>query len=121
MKEITIIEDDRITQFLLKTLLLKEGYIVNCVMDGKEILEKKSLFSVDLVILDIMMPNMYDSAKLISVYQNITAPIIVMSSMDKSDGIYFTKKINAESYFTKPLDHRDIINEVNDILSSVNI
>ena len=116
MKKVTIVEDDKITQYLLSSLLLKEGYEVNSIVDGLDIIENKNVLNSDLIILDIMMPNIYDSSSLISLYKNLNVPIIVMSSMDKSDGIYFTKKINGESFFTKPFDHRDIISEVNNLL-----
>ncbi len=118
MKEITIIEDDKITQYLLKMLLVKEGYIVNCVIDGNEIFENESLLAVDLIIVDIMLPTIFNSAKLISLYKNIVAPIVVISSMKKFDGISFTKKINGESFFGKPFDLKEIIYEVNDLLKT---
>jgi len=120
MKKITIVEDDKITQYLLKCLLIKEGYSVTSITDGQDIIENKDVLSTDLIILDIMLPNIYDSSTLIGLYKDIDAPIIVMSTMDKFDGIYFTKKINAESFFSKPLDHREVVNEVNDILNSEN-
>jgi DNA-binding response OmpR family regulator len=116
MKEITIIEDDKVTQYLLRTLLVKEGYKVNSILDGIDILENKKLLKGDLIILDIMLPNINDSSTLISLYEKLNIPIIVISSMDKYDGIYFTKKINAESFFNKPFDHREIVNEIKDIL-----
>ena len=118
MKEITIIEDDKVMQYLLKSQLVKHGYKVNSVIDSKEIFENDKLLNVDLIILDIMMPNMFDSSKLISIYQKIKVPIIVISSMEKDDGIYFTKKIEGECFFKKPFEHRDIINEVNALLNS---
>lgn len=117
MKKITIIEDDRITRHLLQSLLRKEGYIVHCIDDGEDLMSNVNQINADLVIADIMMPNIYDSSKLISIYQNINKPIIVISSMDTFDGVYFTKKIDGESFFPKPLDFRTIIEEVNDLLN----
>ena len=81
----------------------------------QELLDNKSLLIVDMVIIHIKLPNNYNASKLISIYQNIIAPIIVISSMNKYDGIYFTKKIDGESFFQKPFDYRDIINEVNNL------
>lgn len=116
MKKITIIEDDRITRHLLQSLLRKEGYAVHCIEDGEDLINNVCKINSDLVIADIMLPDVYDVGKLISIYQNINRPIIVISSMDTYDGVYFTKKIDAESFFPKPLDFRDIVKEVNELL-----
>ena len=120
MKKIAVVEDDKVTQYLLSSLLVKEGYKVKSISNGRDILENEKILISDLIILDIMLPNIYDSSKLISLYENLKIPIIVISSMDKYDGIYFTKKINGESYFSKPFDYRDIINEVKDLLKPMN-
>jgi DNA-binding response OmpR family regulator len=116
MKKITIIEDDRVTRSLIQKLLRKEGYIVHGIEDAEDLVNNVYTINADLVIADIMMPHVYDVGKLISIYQNLDKPIIVISSMDSYDGIYFTKKINGESFFQKPLDFRDLVKEVNDLL-----
>jgi DNA-binding response OmpR family regulator len=120
MKKIAIIEDDKVTQYLLSSLLVKEGFKVKSIIDGNEILENEKVLISDLIILDIMLPNIYDTTKLVKLYENLNIPIIVISSMDKYDGIYFTKRINGESYFSKPFDYRVIIKEVKDLLKPIN-
>lgn len=116
MKKITIIEDDRVTRLLLHKLLKKAGYIINEIDNAEDLINNVHNINADLLIVDIIMPYVYDVGKLISIYQNLDRPIIVISSMDTYDGVYFTKKINGESFFPKPIDFRGLVKEVNDLL-----
>lgn len=111
MKEILIIEDDKVMQLLLRNLFKDAGYAVESIMDGKDILDINTS-SADLIIVDMMIPHVYESAELINLYKDHKAPIIVVSSIDEEDGIYFKKKINAQAFFSKPFDSKKLLKEV---------
>ena len=49
----------------------------------------------------MMIPHIYDSSELINLYKDNEAPVVVVSSIDKEDGLYFSKKINAQAFFSK--------------------
>ena len=66
----------------------------------------------------MMLPNIYDSSELISIYQDLEIPIIVISSIDEEDGLYFAKKINALAFFKKPIDHEKFLIKVNSVLKN---
>jgi len=118
MKKIIIIEDDKVMQFLLRNLLKDAGYSVKSIVDGSEITaNNKVLLMADLIILDMMIPHLYESSQLIDIYKSLETPIIVMSSIDKEDGEYFTRKINAHTFFNKPFEPEKLLNEVNIILN----
>ncbi len=121
MKTILIIEDDKVTQFLLNNAFQNQGYNTKSIHDGRDLIKNESLIQGDLIILDIMMPNIYDSSQLVALYEKISIPIIVISSMEKEDGIYFTKKIGGESFFSKPLDPNILVNEVNDVFRNIEV
>ena len=107
MKEILIIEDDIVMQFLLRNLFTEAGYNIKSIMDGKDLYENKDVLSADLIILDMMIPHIYDSSDLINLYKDHKSPVVVVSSIDKEDGLYFCKKISAQAFFSKPFDSKD--------------
>ena len=58
MFRILVVDDDKNTRKLLKAVLENDGYEVVTVEDGKAALEMMNRTYIDLVVLDIMMPNM---------------------------------------------------------------
>jgi len=117
-KKILIIEDDIVSQHLLRNMLSQEGYKTESIMDGSDILSDLSVLKSDLILLDMMIPHLYESSDLINLYKDVTTPIIVMSSIDKEDGEYFANKIGARAFFPKPLNYLELIIKVNSILST---
>jgi len=120
MKEILIIEDDIVMQFLLRNLFTEAGYTIKSIMDGKELFDNIDALSTDLIILDMMIPHIYDSSELINLYKDHEAPVVVVSSIDKEDGLYFSKKINAQAFFSKPFDSKELLHKVNSLLHKEN-
>tara|TARA_B100000809_G_C15135358_1_gene530316 strand:+ start:2287 stop:2679 length:393 start_codon:yes stop_codon:yes gene_type:complete len=118
MKKILIIEDDLVSQHLLRNMLALEGYITESIMDGSDILSDLTVLKSDLILLDMMIPHLYESSDLINLYKDVTTPIIVMSSIDKEDGEYFTKKIDAQAFFPKPLNYLELIIKINSVLTT---
>jgi len=57
-KRIMIIDDEENIRFLYKEELEEEGFAVECAKNGREALDKLSLFKPDLITLDIKMPEM---------------------------------------------------------------
>ncbi|HYO75669.1 MAG TPA: response regulator [Thermoanaerobaculia bacterium] len=58
MAKILIAEDDRGIQTLLSTILTREGFAVECVSDGAEAMRRLNARHYDVVLLDLMMPNL---------------------------------------------------------------
>lgn len=104
MKEnLLIVEDDEAIASILKEYLEKEGYEVNWASTGKEGLEDFKAGSFELVMLDIMLPEMdgFTLCKNIR-WINQDIPIIIISAkqkdMDKVKGL----TLGADDYITKP-------------------
>lgn len=117
MKEILIIEDDEVMQLLLRNLFSDAGYKVKSIMDGTDI-NDINISKSDLIIVDMMIPHIYESSDLIDIYKGHQVPIIVVSSIDKEDGLYFTKKINAQAFFNKPFKSSELLKKVNSLLDT---
>ncbi|KAB8126084.1 response regulator transcription factor [Gracilibacillus oryzae] len=115
MKRISILiaEDEAEISDLIAFHLEKEGYQVMKAYDGEKALEFIETYSIDLVILDIMMPKMdgYEVTRAIREHHNM--PIIFLSAktsdFDKVQGLV----LGADDYMTKPFTTIELVARVN--------
>jgi two-component system alkaline phosphatase synthesis response regulator PhoP len=109
-KKILLVEDE---EHLLKTILLNlelEGYAVITAIDGIDALKKFRTAAVDLIILDVMLPelNGFDVCEEIR-KENTRVPILFLTakgtSADKVKGL----KLGADDYLTKPFNLEELL------------
>lgn len=119
--KIVCIEDDPKTIDLVKLILKKEGFEVTGVDNGRDGLSVIEEIRPDLVLLDLMMPDM-DGWE---VYQSMRAnenmrqvPVIVLTakaqSIDKVLGLHIAK---VDDYITKPFSPGELIQSVRKVLA----
>ena len=119
MSNILIIEDEKSVSEILKAYLEKEGYGVCCTdsgLDGMEIFRKEK---IDLVILDLMLPDI-DGEEVCKILRRISDVYIFMLTAkstlsDKIEGL----NIGADEYLTKPLSPRELTARVNALFRRV--
>src|SRR3989344_6698786 len=118
-KKILVIEDEPHISKLVKFILEKNGFDVMQAFVGQEGLEMSKKEKPNLIILDVMMPNMdgFEAAKrLTSMKETKNIPIIMLSSAaqfkDKMKGI----ESGAVDYITKPFDNNELIAKVKECL-----
>lgn len=108
MKKILVCDDEISILNMIKIFLTKEGYEVITANCGREALSLISSKSPDLIILDVMLPdiNGFDILKTISTKYKI--PVIMLTAksdtVDKILGLEF----GADDYVTKPFDMREL-------------
>ena len=111
MKNILIIEDDLRIRRILQLELEHEGYLVSLAKDGKEGLEKAKLIRYDLILLDLMLPEISGEEVCKELRKNSDVPIIVLTAkenirskvelLDKGADDYITKPFNIEELFAR--------------------
>jgi len=106
--KLLIVEDNMINQLLLKTILEKEDYIIDLANDGLIGLEKVKKNSYDVILMDLMMPEMngFDATKEIRSLniKSSQTPIIAVTA-DVSKGVQEKcKAIGMNDYISKPID-----------------
>ena len=115
IKILTVDDDDNICQ-LLKLYLVKEGYSTFICHNGKEALKKIDEEKFDLILLDIMMPDMDGYETLSAIRKFSDVPVILVSAkgepMDKIGGL----DIGADDYVTKPFEPQELISRIRAIL-----
>ena len=113
---ILVVDDDEGIRSLLKQELTEAGYNVEEAADGKEAIAKIRERRPDLVILDVMMPEMngFDVAAILkNDPQTMEIPIIILSVVqDKSRGF----RIGVDRYLTKPIDTGLLFSEIGNLL-----
>jgi len=118
MKRILIIEDDKSISELQKDYLEMSGYEVVCAFDGGKGLNYIKNDSFDLIILDLMLPEMDGFDILKQVADSKQIPILIVSA--KSDESYKIKGLNlgADDYITKPFGMGELVARVNSHLKT---
>ncbi|HJW84116.1 MAG TPA: response regulator [Anaerolineae bacterium] len=120
-KRVVCIEDEPEMVDLVKLILGRKGFELIGAMGGREGLEKIKSIKPDLVLLDLMMPDMdgwevYQQMKADPEMQHI--PVIVVTakaqSIDKVLGLHIAK---VDDYVTKPFGPQELLQSVEKVLS----
>ena len=113
---ILVVDDDDSIRSLLQQELSEAGYLIEQANNGKQALECIRKNRPDLIILDVMMPEMngFDVAAILkNDPQTMDIPIIILSIVqDKSRGF----RIGVDRYLTKPIDTAELFMEVGNLL-----
>ncbi|MED1944981.1 response regulator transcription factor [Brevibacillus formosus] len=117
---ILIVDDDKEIVELMAIYLSNEGYEIEKAFDGLEAMEKLELKPIDLVILDVMMPNLDGLEVTKRIRKNSTIPILMASAktndMDKILGLM----TGADDYVAKPFNPLEVIARVKSLLRRAN-
>jgi adenylate cyclase len=106
---ILIVDDELTNRDLLERMLSRQGYMVSLASDGEEALELIQARSFDLILLDIMMPNvdgitvLQETRKL---YSMTELPIIMATALDQDDKVAGALSLGANDYITKPFNKK---------------
>ena len=104
---ILVVDDNRLNRLKLSRGLEQQGHIVAAAENGQQALEMVRAHSFDLVLLDIVMPEMDGYQVLERMKGDNTLrdiPVIVISAVDEMDSIVKCIKMGAEDYLPKPFD-----------------
>jgi len=117
MTDKILVVDDEINICELLTLELElEGYVTERAHDGKAALEKFRSFQPDLIILDLMLPEIsgIDVCKEITAENNV--PIIMLTAKSEISDRILGLNCGADDYITKPFDTGELLARVNALL-----
>jgi two-component system response regulator VicR len=120
-KKVLVVDDEPDTLELIKLVLESAGFEAILVNNGKKALAKIDTEKLDLVLLDIMMPDMdgWDVFRKIK-EKNTTIPIAILTAkaqnIDKLLGLHVLK---ADDYITKPFGKNELIGKVRKLTLSI--
>ena len=122
MFQILVVDDDKNTRMLFKAVLESANYSVLTAQDGVEALAIMDDHHVDLVVLDVMMPNMDGYAFTRTLREsNDSLPILMVSAKqlpeDKKQGFL----VGTDDYMTKPIDEEEMLLRIKALLRRARI
>ena len=115
--KILVIEDEKALADSLKTLLTGKGFEVEVAYDGETGAEYALLGIYDLLILDVMMPNMngYQVARQVRA-RRCNTPILMLTAKSETQDRIEGLNAGADYYLTKPFDSRELLACINALL-----
>ena len=104
---VLVVDDDENNRDMLSRQIRREGYQVQAAASGRDALRLLETERVDLILLDVMMPDMDGYAVLQRIRVDsprLHIPVIMISALDDMEGVVRCIELGAEDYLLKPFD-----------------
>jgi adenylate cyclase len=104
---VLVVDDDRLNRLMLTKLLEHEGYEVREAADGRQALDALAEEAFDLVLLDLVMPEV-DGIEVLQTIKGSSkwwnTPVIMISAVEETESIVRCIELGADDYVLKPFD-----------------
>ena len=118
-KTILVVDDKKELRVLIKSYLEEEGFRVTQAMDGQDALYVARYEKPDLIILDLMMPNMGGYDFLRAHRREADTPIIILTAKLEEGDKVLGLELGADDFVTKPFSMRELTARVRAVLRRV--
>ena len=119
-RTITVVDDDLEIVSLVRVILEQEGFNVRCAYSGKDLFAGLEKEKPDLIILDVMMPEvdgLVVLARLKDAPETSSIPVILLTVLEQHEDVLAGYKTGADYYMTKPFTRIQLIAGINRLLS----
>ncbi|AKA70709.1 response regulator transcription factor [Clostridium scatologenes] len=121
-KKLIYIGDDEVNICnIIKSFLIKEGFEVEAFNDGLSIVEAFNTKEPDMIILDIMMPEMDGFSLCSLIRQKSCIPIIIVSAKDTEPDKIAGLTLGCDDYLTKPFSPMELIARIKSIFRRIEL
>ncbi|NDA60647.1 MAG: DNA-binding response regulator [Chitinophagia bacterium] len=118
---ILLVEDEEHLQEALKLNLELEGYDVTCVVDGNSAVQMSEQAHFDLIIMDVMLPEMDGISATEAIrLQNREVPILILSARNSSEFKIKGLRLGADDYLTKPFHLEELLLRIGKLIEKNN-
>ncbi|MHC5248630.1 response regulator transcription factor [Enterococcus sp. LJL120] len=117
---ILLIEDDLVITDFMQVVLEKEGYQLATTADGMSGLNYFQGHEVDLILLDLGLPDIDGSELLKIIRKQSQVPVIIISARDNEQGKVDALDLGADDYVTKPFGTRELLARIRTALRHKN-
>jgi DNA-binding response OmpR family regulator len=111
-----VVDDDEALLEVMSIVLSSEGYRVLTASDGEEALRVARGESLDLVVLDVMLPRMSGFEVLKKLREESRVPVVMLTAKDQSVDKVVGLELGADDYLTKPFDTKELLARIRAIL-----
>ena len=108
---VLVVDDDRNAVDILNRLLTKEGFVVQCAHGGREALAQVEAHPIDVILLDVMMPDMDGFQVCEALRQNERTrgiPIILLTAKDDMETRVVGRRLGVSEFLTKPINKTEL-------------
>ncbi|MGG1551112.1 response regulator transcription factor [Paenibacillus ferrarius] len=121
MAPIMIVDDDPYIRELIRVFMMKEGFEVVEAEDGVQALEKLQTVQVDLIIMDIMMPNMDGWALCKELREHYDIPLLMLTAKGEMSQKVKGFELGTDDYLVKPFEPMELAMRVKALLKRYKI
>ncbi|EGR0024949.1 response regulator transcription factor [Vibrio alginolyticus] len=121
MSRVLIVDDDVLLCELLEAVLQEEGYIVSSVHCGESALQYMEKTPVDLVLLDVMLPNLNGMQVARRICQRFATPILMLTALNDENSMLDGYQAGADQYIGKPFNVAELLMRIKAILRRVGL
>jgi len=111
-----VVDDEPIVTDVVERYLVREGYAVSVVRDGAAALEAIGRESVDLVVLDLMLPRIDGLEVCRRIRAESRVPIIMLTAKNEESDKILGLGLGADDYVVKPFSPRELIARIQAVL-----
>ncbi|MAF49015.1 MAG: response regulator transcription factor [Rhodospirillales bacterium] len=115
-----IVEDDELVQSLLAAYMKGEGYKVSYAGTGKELLATLNAEKIDLILLDLGLPDEDGLTLTRQIRARSSIPIVVITARRGREDRISALELGADDYLTKPFDPEELVLRVHNLLGRAN-
>jgi len=114
---VLLVEDDTSVAKSIELMLQAEGFIVDCTDLGEDGLEIGKIYDYDIIILDLMLPDI-DGYEVLRRLRSarVSTPILILSGLSELDNKIKGLGFGADDYLTKPFDRRELVARIHAII-----
>lgn len=121
-KKLIYIADDEVNICnIIKSFLINEGYGVETFYDGKSILDAFNKKPADMLVIDIMMPEIDGYSLCSQIRQQSSVPIIIVSAKDTEPDKIAGLTLGSDDYLTKPFSPMELIARIKSIFRRIEL
>jgi two-component system KDP operon response regulator KdpE len=115
-QRILVVDDEPDTVYLLKNIVRTAGFDVLSSYSGRDAIKKCRDMNPDLVLLDLMMPEMDGWETLRYMREMVDIPVIIVSAIGSKEDVVRALQIGVDDYLTKPFFNAEVVARIRAVL-----
>ncbi len=115
-KKILVVDDEKKITEIVSAYLERDNFSVITAYDGKAALEAVKKYTPDLIILDLMLPEISGWEVCQTLRKDSNIPIIMLTARDETTDKIVGLELGADDYVTKPFDAKELVSRVKAVL-----
>jgi DNA-binding response OmpR family regulator len=115
-RKILVVDDEERMVRFIRLNLEHDGYVVIDAFNGKQALQRLRDSTPDLILLDVMMPDL-DGFEVLQMIREITnVPVIMLTAKSEEDDRIRGLELGADDYITKPFSPRELVSRIKAVM-----